>query len=246
MTRLRILNLPPSADEERPFAVVIDGIGDGETAEQLMDDVSSTGDFAKRLGARCILAFTDPIDLEGDTPPDPRTPDMLAAVRDTLGIDTTQGPADVAGWLLAACGELRVARNDRDGLRERIDWMRASLREALALPDDAAVDLASAARYLLAEARSWARHGYEIGQRHCGWTDHGTAPAWLTDGWPPHVEACEHSARAVEYDTALTRVRGLPDEPNQGAHESDSDYAFGYRAAMAAAKRAARTDQEGQ
>lgn len=40
------------------------------------------------------------------------------------------------------------------------------------------------------EARMWARHGYEIGQRHCGWTDYGTAPAWLTDGWPPHFRSC--------------------------------------------------------
>ncbi|MFL5911237.1 MAG: DUF6085 family protein [Gaiellaceae bacterium] len=46
----------------------------------------------------------------------------------------------------------------------------------------------------LTEARFWARHGYEIGQRHCGWTDHGVAPAWLTGGWPTHIDACEHSA----------------------------------------------------
>lgn len=34
------------------------------------------------------------------------------------------------------------------------------------------------------EARSWARHGYEIGQRSCTWSDHNVAPAWLTEGWP--------------------------------------------------------------
>ncbi|MFF4600585.1 hypothetical protein [Amycolatopsis sp. NPDC001370] len=34
----------------------------------------------------------------------------------------------------------------------------------------------------LQEARSWARHGYEIGQRSCTWSDHGVAPEWLT-GW---------------------------------------------------------------
>jgi hypothetical protein len=38
----------------------------------------------------------------------------------------------------------------------------------------------------LAEARMWARHGYEIGQRACTWSDHGVAPAWLTEGWPTH------------------------------------------------------------
>lgn len=44
----------------------------------------------------------------------------------------------------------------------------------------------------LAEARMWARHGYEIGQRHCGWADHGVAPVWLTEGWPNSFETCPH------------------------------------------------------
>jgi hypothetical protein len=50
------------------------------------------------------------------------------------------------------------------------------------------------AREQLAEARIWARHGYEIGQRHYGWTDHGVAPEWLTEGWPAHVPGCESQA----------------------------------------------------
>lgn len=33
----------------------------------------------------------------------------------------------------------------------------------------------------LAEARMWARHGYELGQRFGYWTDPGTAPEWLTE-----------------------------------------------------------------
>lgn len=41
----------------------------------------------------------------------------------------------------------------------------------------------------LEEARMWARHGYEIGQRSCLWADQGVAPAWLTEGWPTHFEA---------------------------------------------------------
>ena len=64
----------------------------------------------------------------------------------------------------------------------------------------------------LLEARQWARHGYEIGQRHCGWTDHGVAPAWLTEGWPPHIESCEHLQQAAEYDEKLTQVRALCDD----------------------------------
>lgn len=37
----------------------------------------------------------------------------------------------------------------------------------------------------LAEARMWARHGYEIAQRSCTWADHGVAPTWLTEDYPP-------------------------------------------------------------
>lgn len=35
----------------------------------------------------------------------------------------------------------------------------------------------------VAEARMWARHGYEIAQRSCTWSDFGAAPNWLTEGW---------------------------------------------------------------
>lgn len=59
----------------------------------------------------------------------------------------------------------------------------------------------------LDEARSWARHGYEIGQRHCGWTDHGVAPDWLTEGWPHAFDSCEHLKRASKLDTELAEVR---------------------------------------
>jgi len=32
------------------------------------------------------------------------------------------------------------------------------------------------------EARMWARHGFEIGQRSCTWSDQGVAPEWLHSG----------------------------------------------------------------
>ncbi|MFE2912848.1 hypothetical protein [Kitasatospora indigofera] len=57
------------------------------------------------------------------------------------------------------------------------------------------------------DARSWARHGYEIGQRHCGWTDHGVAPAWLTDGWPAHIDDCEHSAGRAAAEARIAAAR---------------------------------------
>jgi len=58
----------------------------------------------------------------------------------------------------------------------------------------------------LAEARSWARHGYEIGQRHCGWTDHGVAPAWLTEGWPPHIDGCQHQNELAALRPLIDRL----------------------------------------
>jgi hypothetical protein len=44
-------------------------------------------------------------------------------------------------------------------------------------------------RSLVLDARSWARHGYEIGQRSCTWSDHGVAPKWLTDEHDPDALA---------------------------------------------------------
>lgn len=100
----------------------------------------------------------------------------------------------------------------------------------------------------LAEARSWARHGYEIGQRHCGWSGHGVAPAWLTEGWPLNVGVCKHVTQAAEYDTALSRVRGLPETPEvmDAAHSDPSGYLHSYKVAIGDAKQAARIGQKGR
>lgn len=96
------------------------------------------------------------------------------------------------------------------------------------------------------EARMWARHGYEIGQKHCGWTDHGVAPDWLTEGWPPHIDNCEHLQQMAEFDEALTRVRNLPTEPEvmNAAQEHPSVWRHGYHCGVLAAKAAARPRDE--
>lgn len=63
----------------------------------------------------------------------------------------------------------------------------------------------------LDEARSWARHGYEIGQRSCLWADHGVAPKWLTAGWEGNrFPACSHmeiTGQLEEERSRLTRDR---------------------------------------
>lgn len=96
------------------------------------------------------------------------------------------------------------------------------------------------------EARSWARHGYEIGQKHCGWSDHGVAPDWLTEGWPPHIDSCEHLKQMAEFDEALTQVRGLPTEPEvmNSEQERPDIWLHGYKCGVAAAKSAARPRNE--
>lgn len=62
-------------------------------------------------------------------------------------------------------------------------------------------------REQLAEARSWARHGYEIGQRSALWSDHGVAPAWLTEGWPAHFDTDPVTKILTQLDELLLHYR---------------------------------------
>ncbi len=58
------------------------------------------------------------------------------------------------------------------------------------------------------DARSWARHGYEIGQRSCTWSDQGVAPAWLTEGHAPEsLEPTEDQRRMFGLDEENARLR---------------------------------------
>lgn len=70
-----------------------------------------------------------------------------------------------------AADDFAASRESERQLQQQID---AQAKEIDRLRDE------------LDEARMWARHGYELGQINCTWTDHGVAPAWLTDGWPTH------------------------------------------------------------
>lgn len=100
----------------------------------------------------------------------------------------------------------------------------------------------------ISEARMWARHGYEIGQKHCGWSDQGVAPAWLTEGWPNSFDSCEHLKRAAEYDTALARVRGLSVEPElmNAQQEHPGVWRHGYECGVRTAKNAAARSSGGE
>lgn len=67
---------------------------------------------------------------------------------------------------------LREANNRSDRLTEALEQAKRDTARATQDLDD---------------ARGWARHGYEIGQRSCTWSDHGVAPAWLIDGHRPEA-----------------------------------------------------------
>lgn len=221
MARIQILELPTEHhgdDMVTPFVLVIDKV---QNPESMLDFLRDPPHLRDELGARTILVFDEAVEIpanETSASPEPEAvsePDyteMAALVGRALGINITAGEPDVAGWLHTACRELLKS-----------DDARAQLRDELS------------------EARQWARHGYEIGQKHCGWTDHGVAPDWLTEGWPPHFDSCEHLKRASDYDEALTRVRNLPEHPDimDARHEQPDGYLHGYRVAIKDAKRTA-------
>ena len=84
-------------------------------------------------------------------------------------------------------------------------------------------------REALADARSWARHGYEIGQRSCTWSDHGVAPKWLTEGHRPEALESNLAAHVVElerYRAALAALVRLKDGPRDAAYERDKPAAW--------------------
>jgi hypothetical protein len=118
--------------------------------------------------------------------------------RHTVGTITS----DALDQLYAERDEARAAadRYLADGTKavERLHW-RAYNAEQRAEQAEAA----------LAEARQWARHGYEIGQRHCGWSDHGVAPTWLTEGWPRVIDSCEHLQHLTRAEDTIARARRL-------------------------------------
>lgn len=62
-----------------------------------------------------------------------------------------------------------------------VQWTPESLARMLH-GKQARVEWAPDLEAQLAEARMWARHGYELGQRSNAWSDHGVAPTWLTEG----------------------------------------------------------------
>lgn len=111
--------------------------------------------------------------------------------------DTT---AVLCGWLDCTCHALvtlaqpAAPRGNTPMRNLRLDnetWERIGVAAALDGTSRSELMRAAIAAYLsdtsaLDEARMWARHGYELGQRFAYWTDPGTAPEWLTQPHEPN------------------------------------------------------------
>lgn len=105
-----------------------------------------------------------------------------ATLRVLLGRLDRLSPAEAALLLEYVDAELTASDALRDslvGLERSQQQTHARIRAAEAAIVEAEQDRD--------QARMWARHGYEIGQRSCTWSDYGVAPAWLTEEQPASV-----------------------------------------------------------
>jgi hypothetical protein len=236
MARLQILELPEgSGDDRPPFVLVIDQCIPQRIA--LGADAPYRDywqDLAQQIGARGVIVTPETVDIPAnDTTAylgagsDPLAEALFDAERykqDHLGACRT-----VAAVHAAATG--RTGEGPIRGVVEDVEDVRLRLEQAEQERD---------------EARQWARHGYEIGQKHCGWTDHGVAPDWLTEGWPQHFDSCEHLKQMAEFDEALTRVLNAPTKPDamNAQQERPDIWLHGYECGVLAAKAAARPRNE--
>lgn len=185
MARLQILELPEGAgDDQPPFVLVVDE-WDVDTLETNTMLTEYWDAFGKKIGAQGVLFVDRTIDIPANDTSAYR-PNNGASNEVTLKL----GDHDVRSAIAADMQRNRDA-HDKD----------AELRAA-----NECISRLNAERD---EARQWARHGYEIGQKHCGWSDHGFAPAWLTEGWPPHIDSCENLKHAAALDEALCSIRSV-------------------------------------
>lgn len=237
MARLQILELPEGAGGDRaPFALVVDQYEPRRyiTGFDQPEPVSEFDNVAEKIGARAVLIFEETVDIPANAIT--RQAEPLLRVGEPLAGDEVRRLAKERDELHAelglACGQLHSAA--LSAIRGR----GINIREL--------IERAEMAETQRAEARSWARHGYEIGQRHCGWTDHGVAPHWLTEGWPPHFDSCEHLKQMAAFDEALTRVRNLSTQPEaMNADQEHPDvWKDGYRCGVLAARSATRPRDE--
>ncbi|UPZ27637.1 hypothetical protein MUK60_07295 [Streptomyces sp. LRE541] len=139
MARLQILELPEvfvGEASETPFVLVVD---EYEPRRYIMgpdqneQPINEFDGIAEKVGARCILAFADTVDIPANDLsgyngiPGGDYTAFAATVGRVLGIDTSSVAPDVAGWLLTACRELEKSEAAREQLRQERDAQAESL-----------------------------------------------------------------------------------------------------------------------
>ncbi|MEU1272960.1 hypothetical protein [Streptomyces sp. NPDC005799] len=258
MARLQILELPTEHhgdDMVTPWVLVVDQVPTDEASfETLRRDLGDHREFVERLGARAVLVFEDTIEIPENAPQvvtevveehAGTTEIVYAHERTRLELCDALLVSRDTTWR-QLIGHVRLRQRELADVYRKLDEVKAKSDVRVYLGDMEVSSVSStnaeARDKELSEARQWARHGYEIGQKHCGWTDHGVAPAWLTEGWPNSFDSCEHLKQAAAYDEALSRVRALPERPEVMAvnPEQPNAYMDGYAAGIRAAHAAAQ------
>lgn len=230
MARLQILQLPEGAGDERPpWLLIVDELPTGDAQLDMLRRDLADNDITARIGARGALCFESTVNIPANNvlplpllsvQGDSQTAELIHAHEQTrlalcdaflLSLDSTW--AQIVETAEQRQGELADLRWDRDELHAEIGLAQGQLHSAAltAVRGKHAtirelIERAEQAEAERNDARMWARHGYEIGQRHCSWSDHGVAPGWLTEGWPNSFDSCEHLKQAAEYDTAICRA----------------------------------------
>jgi hypothetical protein len=223
MARLQILELPEgSGDDRPPFILVVD-----ECVPQrivLGADAPYRDywqDLAQQIGARGVIVTPETVDIPAND-----TTAYLGDREVRNEVTVKLGDQDVRSAIAADMNKARQQAglptigqqlaDERTGIArdtDRLAKRRDELADALGIDRtsnwDSLIEKAATQRQDRDEARSWARHGYEIGQKHCSWTDHGVAPEWLTEGWPPHIDSCQHLKHAAVLDEALSSIRSV-------------------------------------
>jgi len=190
MARLQILELPGEHRGDRPpFILVVDqavpqryAVGPDTPVRDYWQDI------ADQIGARAAIVTPETVDIPAN--------EVGGQAKPLLRVGEFDGDEEI----------LRLTE-ERDELHAEIGIAHGQLHSTAlsAIRGKHAnirelIERAEQAEAARDEARQWARHGYEIGQKHCGWTDYGVAPDWLTEGWPNSFDSCEHLKRAAELE----------------------------------------------
>jgi hypothetical protein len=243
MARIQILELPEGASDERPPLVLV--IDQTSAAESEGIAARFATPAAERLGARAILAFPGTIDIPANQIP-VGSDGLPLRVRVEGDFDAfrqqVQDEATVASSTLTSARYSAERYRDQpprpydeggysptEMARSRDEWMKAATDAQDRLERER--ENRDSRKAALTDALGM--------DRLRDWDDIVNAARGLRKDRDAQRDQLQ---RASEYDTALSRVRSLPDQPEvmDAQHPNPDAYLHGYKAAIRDAKRAAR------